>query len=176
MLQCLTPVHPALPSFRRLNWRQETRFFKKIRHIFLKNQKINNIKNKKIPAKQSERLWSWAPRCGRLEHPRPRPLPPRKQEAAHQLLVLGRLCPGAAGLWLRSVELSFSLSAANPRAAGTHNHKRASSSRNLIAHDSASRDGDSDSGGRGLCSSAARSPRLACDHYFEWQAISSSSF
>ena len=57
-------------------------------------------------------------------------------------------------------------------AAGTH--KRASSSRNLIAHDWASRDGDSDSGGRGLCSSAARSPRLACDHYFEWRAIFSS--
>ena len=40
-------VHPAVPSFRRLNWRQETDLQKKISLIFLKNQKINNIKIKK---------------------------------------------------------------------------------------------------------------------------------
>ena len=46
----LPPVHPVVPSFRRLNWRQDEIFVKKkiSAYIFDKSEK-NNIKIKKIP-------------------------------------------------------------------------------------------------------------------------------
>ena len=44
----LPPVHPAVPTFRRMNWRQDDIFAKKkFRHIFLINREKNNIKIKK---------------------------------------------------------------------------------------------------------------------------------
>jgi len=44
----LPPVHPAVPTFRRMNWRQDDIFAKKNQHIFLINRENNNIKIKKI--------------------------------------------------------------------------------------------------------------------------------
>ena len=44
----LPPVHLAVPTFRRMNWRQDDIFVKKkFRHIFLINREKNNIKIKK---------------------------------------------------------------------------------------------------------------------------------
>ena len=49
----LPPVHPAVPTFRRMNWRQDDIFAKKkFRHIFLINREKNNIKIKKTPRQQ----------------------------------------------------------------------------------------------------------------------------
>ena len=46
----LPPVHPAIPTFHRINQRQDDIFAKKKnRHIFLINRENNNIKIKKIP-------------------------------------------------------------------------------------------------------------------------------
>ena len=57
----LSPVHPAVWPYRQLNWRQEARSVKKnLQYIFLKNQKINNIKIKKTPQGLTPPSAGWA--------------------------------------------------------------------------------------------------------------------
>ena len=55
----LPPVHPAVSTFRWMNWRQDDIFAKKNRHIFLTNRKKNNIKKFRHSGVDGGAEWSY---------------------------------------------------------------------------------------------------------------------